>query len=147
MKLIPLTKGKFSIVDDDNYEWLMRHKWQYSSTGYAKRGAKCIKMHREVIDAPIGIEVDHINGNKLDNRRRNLRLCRREENMQNRGVNRLSKTGCKGVSLHRKSGKYQVHITAKGIARYLGLFKQIEDAANAYSKAARLLHGEFRRLM
>lgn len=95
MKLIPLTQGKFAKVDDLDYEWLSKHKWyaqRNASDGlfYAARGKRVngrvikIYMHRQITDCPPGKEVDHGNRDSLDNRRENIKVCTRKENLQNR---------------------------------------------------------------
>lgn len=94
MKTIPLTQGQVALVDDEDYEYLMQWKWCAAWNGntyYAFRGGKkehgkkrqMIKMHRDLLDTPRGLEVDHLNGNGLDNRRCNIRNCTHKENMQN----------------------------------------------------------------
>jgi hypothetical protein len=89
MAIIPLTKGFSVIVDDEDFEWLNQWKWQYVGKYAArfvqtKKVRKIILMHRLLVDPPEGLEVDHINRNKLDNRRANLRAVNRSENMKNR---------------------------------------------------------------
>ena len=86
MKEIPLTRGKFALVDDEDYEWLSQWKWYCSTTGYAVRGCKnrILYMHREIAKTKPGMLTDHINRNKLDNRKENLRFCSHRENMKNR---------------------------------------------------------------
>jgi hypothetical protein len=84
-KLIPLTQGKFAIVDAEDYERLSKYKWHVDkgdSTYYAARGivGKNFRMHREILNAPEGLVVDHRNHNGLDNRKKNLRLCTRSQN-------------------------------------------------------------------
>lgn len=88
MKEIPLTQCKVALVDDKYFEFLNQFKWRFSN-GYAarsdirtKRGRKTILMHRAIMDAPKGVEVDHVNGDKLDNQRSNLRLCNRKWNQE-----------------------------------------------------------------
>ena len=173
-KEIQLTKGYVAIVDDDDYEWLSKYRWcasvdkredqgNYTSArttiykyfeGYKWR--RSVKMHRLIMDAKRGEIVDHINGDPLDNRRSNLRLCTAAENARNHKKQELiNKSPCtseyKGVTLSTKKtpyGDYQywrAQITVDGVNHYLGQFKTEEDAATAYDVAAEEHHGEFAR--
>ena len=89
-KRIPLTQGKFAIVDDDDYEWLKQWKWCLSKSGYAVRGTNCkpkqkiVFMHRQIMNVLLGMQVDHKNHTRLDNRKSNLRLCTGNDNRINR---------------------------------------------------------------
>lgn len=158
MKNIPLSKGKFAIVDNEDYERLVAFgKWCISVNGYAvktfaitkpdgKKSSMTVRMHRIVINAENGIEVDHINGNCLDNRKCNLRLCTRAENSRNVKRHKNNKNGLKGVRLHRGTKKWEARIQAGGKGIYLGLFTCRIEAAKAYNEAAVKYHGEFARL-
>ncbi len=154
-KRIRLTKGKTAIVDDDIFEYLNRWKWiaaqARSGTWYAQRtelpSRKTLKMHRIIMNAPNDLQVDHINMNGLDNRRKNLRLCTVGQNCRNRKTRRDSQTGYKGVSWREKVGKYQVRIQVPGGRRIsLGYFDSIEIAAMVYDSAAKRHHGTFAKL-
>lgn len=98
-------------------------------------------MHRMLLDIPDGKQTDHINRNKLDNRKVNLRICTNSENGRNKGTRKGSLSGYKGVSKHRD--KWQARIRLNGEQTYLGIFENIIDAALAYNKAAIIVHGEF----
>lgn len=150
MKYIPLTQNKLALVDDVDYDYLMQWKWYFIKDGYAVRSdysngriPKQIKMHREIIATPQGYLTDHINGDKLDNRRSNLRRCTETENIQNRGVQSNNKARYKGVGYQKKWNGYVARINVNGSTIYLGCFKVAEDAARAYDNAAREHHGEF----
>lgn len=93
---------------------------------------------------PAGIEVDHINGNRADDRISNLRLATTRENCRNRGVNRTNTTGVKGVSL--KEGRYVARISAGSKRLYLGSYETAAEARAAYAEAARRHHGDFARV-
>jgi len=152
---IPLTQGKFAIVDPEDYERLSKYKWQAAkgnSTFYAERrvatgrGRKYlhIVMHREVLKVPDGMFVDHINHNGLDNRKANLRPATYVENNRNR---RKIKTNCcsrfKGVTWCKQRKKWQVFISFDGKQRRLGYFENEVEAAKAYDEAAKKYHKEF----
>ena len=100
-----------------------------------------IYMHRVLLGAPAGMLVDHVNGDKLDNRRCNLRLCDGAGNSQNRSVGRNNTTGYKGVAY--KDGKFDARIGHGKRSTYLGRFETVTDAARAYDTAARRHHGDF----
>lgn len=148
---IPLPNGRFAIVDDEDYERLMLHKW-FCSGGYAARkirkGLKITeeKMHRVIVDALDGVEVDHVNGDKLDNRRGNLRVCTHEQNMANRRKHRNNTSGYTGVVWLKDQRCWRAEIKVGGRKRYLGRFDNAEDAAKAYDAAALQLKGEFARI-
>ncbi len=147
---IPLTQGKFALIDFEDFELVNQYKWHFSksSNNYGKaiarpsRKGKAIRMHRLIMDAPDIFEVDHINGNPLDNRKSNLRLVSHAQNQKNMSKHSDNKTGYKGVSFHKKANKYQVFVGKK----YIGLFIDIKEAAKAYNIAALEHFGEFARL-
>lgn len=85
-------------------------------------------------------EIDHIDRNPLNNSINNLRVVTRSENCQNRGIHKNNKLGVKGVSLHKKTGKYQAEIQINGKVTYLGIYKTIEEAKSAYEGASKLIH-------
>ena len=156
MKKIPLTQGKFALVDDADYEQLMAMgKWCLSNNKYpnktiiiGKKGGKYlqknIKMHRFIIDAPDGFEVDHRDGNKLNNQKENLRICTHSQNGKNMPVFKNNTTGFKGVK--KRSRKWVSEITADGKQIYLGYFTCPIEAARVYNAAAIKYHGEFANL-
>lgn len=153
MKNIPLTQGKFAIVDDEDFERLNKFKWCCSSKGYAVRNARkadgrtgTIAMHREIILTPIGLDTDHRNRNRLDNRRSNLRNAKHSENLWNAKPHRDNQSGLKGVGIIK--GKYfKAEIQTDGNKQYLGLFKTASEAHAAYCSAAARLHGAFARTL
>jgi hypothetical protein len=156
MKEIQLTHGKVALVDDDDYERLVAMgKWKVSDTGYVnktihvryegkKRIMKSIRMHRIIMNAPDGFEVDHKDGNLLNNQKRNLRLSTRSQNMMNRTVGANSKTGFKGVVTYLNKYKAQIKLNGKSIK--IGYFTCPIEAARAYNAAAIKYHGEFAKL-
>ena len=98
VKAIPLADGFYAYVDAADYEWLSRYTWRLYAGGYAGRHdrGKTIYMHREIMEAPKGTMVDHIDGSKANNCRFNLRMCTRQENQRNRGKARAPLPGSKG---------------------------------------------------
>jgi hypothetical protein len=100
-------------------------------------------MHRELLSAPAGLEVDHINGDKLDNRRANLRLATIGQNRQNAARRKDNTSGVKGVSWKRGENKWRARIVVDGKERHLGLFDRLEDAERAVRTGREALHGAF----
>jgi hypothetical protein len=146
VRYIPLTRGKFAIVDAEDYEWLSRYKW-YTSGGselYAKRKmrGKTIFMHREIMQVPQGMVVDHINRNRWDNRRSNLRVCTQGQNTRNRR-SFGGKSRFKGVHWHAQTRKWVAAICLNRKKTYIGQFRDEREAALAYDRKAAELFGPF----
>ena len=148
---LPLAKGLCTLVDDDDFALVSAYPWHITSSGYVAGkviidGAqKLVYLHRFLLNAPPGQVVDHINGDRLDNRQDNLRLVTRAQNQWNRKVQR-NRSGYKGVSWHRRKRKFYARIQANGQRYNLGYFDTAEEAAQAYDDAARRLFGEYARL-
>lgn len=156
MKKIALTKNKFAIVDDSDYDFLNKWKWHINSTRgkyYAVRNIKLkngkrslVKMHRLIMDTSIGMEVDHIDGDGLNNQRKNLRNCTKFENAKNRLIGKNNKSGFKGVSWNKQKKKWHAYISCNKKLMSLGFFSTKEDAYKSYCDACTKYHREFSKL-
>lgn len=158
MKRIPLTQGKFAIVDDEDYRHLIQWKWylyragnkQYavrniswrSNTGMLKR--RIIRMHRVIMHPPKNRYIDHINHNGIDNRKSNMRNCTSRENQGNRLVSNHCSSKYKGVNRH--DGKWQARIGYKYKQLYIGFYDTEIEAAEAYNQKAIEIFGEFAKV-
>lgn len=153
MREIVLSKGKVAFVDNDDYERLSEFKWCYNNyairTVHKGKTAKRIIMHRSILgldNAPEFTYVDHINGNKLDNRKVNLRIANHTTNGQNRKNSVKNTTGFKGVHFVARLGKFYATLRIDRKKTYLGAFLCPRRAAIAYNRAAIKYYGEFARL-
>lgn len=150
---VPLSQGKFTLVSDEDYERVMQFKWSYDN-GYASRNAytklpdgtvrrERIMLHRFIMGTPPGMDCDHRNRNKLDNRRCNLRNATRSQNMANSPAAPGKKySPYKGVFRFR-DGNWYSEIRVNGKRRYLGQFPTDVDAARAYDRASLAAWGDF----
>ena len=154
MKKIPLSQGKFTIVDDDDFERVSQLKWSYIN-GYAKRQMKRADGRRRLLGLQrfiVGLDgddprvVDHINGDTLDNRKENLRICTKRENTRNqRPKDRLGKSTSiyKGVSWKNDMYKWRVRLAIDRKEVIVGYYVCEKEAALAYNKAALEYFGEY----
>lgn len=132
-----------TLVDDSDFEWLDQWRWSLTGGGYAYRTAihhgerYTVQLHRSLLSAPSTREVDHINGDRLDNRRANLRLVTHRQNAQNLSGSRSdSSVGVRGVRRQR-SGNYRATVWVGGKAIALGTYSTVEEADRA-ARAGRL---------
>jgi hypothetical protein len=150
---IPLTRGLVALVDDgDAASVLAQGSWYANWTGHAFYASRCVgprhrrryvRLHTFLTDWPLS---DHINGNTLDNQRVNLRLATPVQNLANQRLNSANTSGYKGVSFHKKGGRWIAYVGGASTTRqWLGCFDTAEEAALAYDAAARDRWGEFAR--
>ena len=146
-----IIKNDVIFYDEEDAPIISLHVWQVNierNNKYARTNVKgtSVRMHRLILGVTNpSIFVDHINGNTLDNRKCNLRLCSNAQNLHNRGANKNNPTKLKGVTIFEKN-YYRARITAFGKAIHLGLYKDPMAAAQAYNEAAIKYHGEFAKL-
>lgn len=150
MKELTLSQGRKAIVDDSLYDYLNQWKWTFdSSVGYALRryNGRKIYLHRIIAGTKKGDYTDHINHNKLDNRKSNLRICTNAENGQNQlKQKRKTSSRFKGVSWSKSMKKWRTQIKGGGVVRVLGHFVNEADAARKYNEAAKRYFGRFANL-
>lgn len=154
MKEIPLAKNRgFAIVDDEDFDFLSKYKWKINPRGYIYRNfykgnghSTSVLMHRKIMSAPKGMEIDHINNDKLDNRKSNLRLCTVDENSRNRKLTKRNTHGYKGVKYDKRRKNWSAQISHKYKKYHLGTFTTVIEAAKAYNEGAKKYHGEFASL-
>lgn len=142
-------------IDPENQALLEERSWRirrYSDGTFCVEGSNWINgrnvtcyLHRVIMNAPPGVQVDHINGDTLDNRRCNLRLCTHKENGHNRKL-QGGTSKFKGVTWHKRDRKWQAGIRHNGKQIHLGYFNDDVEAARAYDRAARKYFGEFARV-
>lgn len=143
------------VLDEQDAHWLDLPGWYVGQDGdqfYVKREVNTPKrrvrerLHRKILGVTDrAVLVDHKNMCGLDNRRENLRLASKSENMCNRTKTRQNSSGFKGVCWHKQGECWQAYITKNKVRRYLGLFDTAAEAHEAYKRAATELHGDFRR--
>jgi hypothetical protein len=143
------------LIDDEDFDKIKPLKWYRSYSGKRKLvyfisvgtrpNRKTIRLHRFIINAPNGKEVDHINSDTLDNRKINLRICTRDQNACNRRKNLNNTSGYKGV--YFENGRWRAMIGTNGKLKSLGKFGSKEEAHKAYCEASKRYHGEFGNIL
>lgn len=147
VRYIPLTKGKYAIIDAADYERVAKFKWCASGSGrriYAcrRQGPRIVYLHCLLKNAPKGMVVDHKDGDPLNDRQSNLRICTQRQNTYN-SPPRGGTSQFKGVAWNRRARKWQARIQCDGRKFYLGLFRDEAEAARAYDRKAHELFGEY----
>lgn len=149
MKLIELYNQRgYAFVDDEDYERVKSFgNWQLGTQGYAcfMRHGNHYYIHYVVLPRKEGFAIDHIDGDKLNNQKSNLRYCTLSQNQANRVLNKNNTSGYKGVTLH-ETGKWSARVNINKKRRQLGLFETPKDAALAYNKAMKEHFGDFAKL-
>lgn len=154
MKKIKLQSGKYTKVDDDNYEYLNQFKWRWRKLTnslyvyrmyYIGNGKyKHESMHRIIMNAPKGMDVDHIDHNGLNNQKSNLRIVTRSQNMMNtKKIQKNKSSKYKGVVWFKPIKKWQVRIMINYKYISIGYFDSEDEAGLAYNKKAQELYGEY----
>lgn len=141
MKKIKLTQGKFAIVDNTDFYHLSKYKWYYSH-GYAMRDTQHgrIYLHREVVNCPKNMEVDHINRDRLDDRLSNLRVVTHQQNHFNTGLQKNNTTGHKGIVWLKRRLQWRAQIKHNKKMIYLGCFNDVKSAILARQQAEQKYH-------
>ena len=150
MREVVLTRGYKALVDDEDFEYLLQWKWCASTSkgkAYAGRNPKSgyVRMHRLIMKAPHDKQVDHINGNTLDNQKHNLRLCTQQENNFNHRKYSNNYSQYSGVYYQKANKKWKAYIYVDQKQIYLGLYGKMDDAIRARENAEQTYFKEFRR--
>lgn len=143
--LIPLANCKgVAVVDIDDATAVVSSSWSLTNR-YAGAciNKKTVRLHTLLLRLPDGLEADHANRDRLDNRRKNLRAARRQQNAANSSIKKNNRSGVKGVAWNKAVGKWQANVSFNGKNHYLGIFEDKQEAARAYRAAARELFGAF----
>lgn len=135
----------FTLIDDDDFERVSAHKWHVSQKekSYAKGTKKDIYLHRFILNARKEQSIDHINGDRLDNRKKNLRFATDSQNNCNTGLRCTNKSGYKGVFFSKNAKKWSAQIALFHRSTHLGYFNDVIEAAKAYDVAAKEHFGVF----
>lgn len=153
MKVIRLTNFSLDVlIDDEDYEYLSQFKWHLAKRGYAVRSTwannkpDTIYMHREIMQTPRGMDTDHIDLNKINNQRSNLRICTRSQNMANLRKIKKSRSRSKYTGVSKKNGRWFPYVMKDGKMYYMGTFETEKEAVEARNAKALELFGEYATL-
>ncbi len=137
-------EAKVFILDAENYEKTKSHTWRYTGK-YISTNINCktVFLHRLIIDVPEGREIDHINGNPMDNRKSNLRLCTRSENQSNKISRKDSTCYYPGVYWNKNAKAWAAQIRKNNVKKHLGYYENVNDAIKARIEAEKEYHGKF----
>lgn len=144
---IDTVSGEQVLVSDEDFGVINGSSLHLDNKGYVKihHGRNWSKLHRVLTNCPDNLEVDHINGDKLDNRRENLRICTRSENARNKGLTKNNKSGVAGVSWDEARNKWMASIKLNKKSYNLGRFDKIEDAIRIRKDSEQKMFGVYRR--
>jgi hypothetical protein len=147
VRLIPVSDGEYVYVDAADYEWLRPYNW-HSNNGYAARNEnhKTILMHRQIMQPPQGMVVDHADGNKANNCRSNLRVCTPAENHRNTRRMTVTTSVYKGVTYDKRRHKWKAQCCCENRSQRVSRCDGEVEAARAYDRMAVEHFGEFARL-
>ena len=156
MKRIPLTQGKFALIDDEDFNLVSQYKWCASKNGHTcyayttiqKPSGKhtSLTMHRLLLKPADGLRADHKDGDGLNNQRYNLRPCTHRENLRNQRAQKGGSSQYKGVYWHKRDNKWRAQIQINGKVQSLGNYIDEKEAAKAYNKVAVKYFGDFARI-
>lgn len=149
---VPLTGGYEAVIDVadvplvEGYAWRVfkggRQKYAVSSIG-GRKNVQYLRMHRMIAGDIKGLDVDHVDHDGLNNRRSNLRICTRSENLQNQRKRLDNASGFKGVNFYKRTGRWRAYIMKDRKSQHLGYFDTPEEAYAKYCAASQELHGEY----
>lgn len=145
--MVVILNNKQILIDPEDLQLLQAHTWYIANGRYVRAHikGKMKQFHRLIMRVDDGMQVDHINGNTLDNRKENLRICSGIENSWNQKKHKRNKSGYKGVYWYPHSSKWRVQIGYKGKHIHLGTFSDVVEAAKVYDNAAKKYFGKFAR--
>ena len=156
MRLIDISTrkypNKFAMVDDADFDWLNQWKWRASGRGYSYRsektplGKRNVPMHRQILNTPKGLLTDHIDCNKLNNQRGNLRVATQLQNNHNVERFKTNTSGFIGVSWDRRKRKWRSAYTQNNRCLFIGYFDSLEQAARARDRVVERVRGRFAKL-
>ncbi len=148
---VHINGGTAVLIDDEDYDKIKESSWLFSGR-YAYRQVwnkgkgKTEYMHRIIMGNPKNLEIDHINGNGIDNRKSNLRFATHKQNMANQKSCKTATSQFKGVCWVKRDKKWEASIQTDNRTKHLGYYENEADAAKAYDKEAIKLFGSFARL-
>ena len=147
MQKIKLTQGKFALVDNDMFDCLNQFNWYCNAQGYAVREqslgnnkSRIIRMHRLINQTPNEMDTDHIDRDRLNNQKVNLRTVTHQQNMFNLTLAKNNKSGIRGIGWHTESKKWRAYIQIKRKSIHLGLFFNLKDAIKVRQQAEQIYH-------
>lgn len=148
MRAIPLSNGIIIMVDNEDYERLRKSNWHHHKQGYSQRSKwntekkkpETVYLHREIMDVPKSMQIDHINRNVYDNRKKNLRVVKTIDNLVNRKFKKEPQSKYRGV--YKKRNRFVANCFSEGKRFYCGSYGTEEEAAIAYNQKMFELFGE-----